>query len=59
MAKEEKAELKEMKINSEKLKALENTIGNIEKLLVKVLLCVWVQHPLKKVEVISTGSVSA
>ena len=58
MAKEEKTEVKESKANSEKLKALENTIGNIEKAFGKGTIMRLGSTPIENVEVISTGSIS-
>ncbi len=58
MAKEEKAEVKEIKMASEKMKALENTIGNLEKAFGKGTIMRLGSAPIEDVEVISTGSIA-
>jgi recombination protein RecA len=58
MAKEEKVETKaEAKVMSDKLKALENTIGNIEKAYGKGTIMRLGSAPIENVEFISTGSI--
>ena len=58
MAKEEKTEKAAMKISSDKLKALENTLGNIEKQFGKGTIMRLGSDPIEQVDVISTGSIA-
>lgn len=58
MGKEEKSETKEGRVSNEKLKALENTIGNIEKAFGKGTIMRLGSAAIENVEVISTGSIS-
>ena len=61
MAKEEKTDVKdakENKVSSEKMKALENTLGNIEKAFGKGTIMRLGSAPIEDVEVISTGSIA-